>query len=523
MNHYQELVLGDRKIILYLPPSYKNSIRSYPVVYVQDNGELFTDSLNYVEHLFIAGEVEEVILVGISPFNRNDEYTPWPAEALLQDRPSFGGQGKSYVDEVADVIKTHIDSHYRTLTEPQHTAIMGGSFGGLISMFAGYWRPETFGRIGMLSASLWYVGVLDFIREQKVLPPTLQVFMSVGQVEGAYKTNLQRYMYPNNLEAFQLWVKDGAAAGRLQLEVDADGTHDAIFMSRRFIDALRWHFSTKETSSGTRPDMNNAECFRIPGTVTWSMRSHTTDCDYRIFITEPMGPPPEDGYPILYSLDGNATFGSLAEAIRLQSRTPRGIAPAIIVGIGYDSESPIVTEERFRDYTIEASQEELPARPDGSKWPATGGAEEFLTFIEEQLKPEVERRYPVNRRQQTLFGHSLGGFFTMYVLFTKPERFQRYVAASPSIWWKDHMLCKLCQDGIANIRQCESKPQLHLYVGTNEKPSMVQDARNMNSVLRGNPETLETTFVEVEGEGHVSILPALISPLLRLVTSSSAD
>lgn len=525
MNRYQQLVVEDRELTLYLPPSYHESDRSYPVAYVQDQGDMFTDCLNYLNHLFAAGQLVEVILVGISSTNRNREYTPWPAEPLLEGNPPFGGEGRAYVDEVADVIKAYIDRQYRTLAAPEHTAIIGGSFGGLISMFAGYWRAETFGRIGMLSASLWYDGVMGYIREQGELPAGLRVYMSVGQLEGAYKNNAQKHMYPNNVEAHRFWIEQGGSPERLQLAVDPDGTHDPIFMARRFPDALRWLFVKEEYDQES--EMVRANCnyhekdplFCIPGTVTWSMQSDVTGREYRIFIAEPMGPPPEDGYPVLYSLDANATFGTLAEAIRLQSRTPRGIPSALIVGIGFDSDSPIVSSERFYNFTEYAEDHELPVRPNGLDWPETGGVEAFLMFIEFQLKPAVERQYAVNRSKQALFGHSLGGFFTLYTLFTRPETFSRYIAACPSVWWKNYALYKRWEEGKLRLQQSGQRKELRLYVGAEEKPSMVQDARELYAFLKGHDEVLETTFHEIEGEGHVSVLPALISPLLRFVNA----
>ena len=48
---------------------------------------------------------------------------------------------------------------------------------------------------------------------------------------------------------------------------------------------------------------------------------------------------------------------------------------------------------------------------------------------------------------------------------------------------------------------------------------MVQDARELYAFLKGHDEVLETTFHEIEGEGHVSVLPALVSPLLRFVNA----
>lgn len=564
MNRYQQLKVRGRELVICLPPSYHQSERLYPVAYVQDQGEPFQDSLNYLEHCYASGKLQEVILVGICTKDRNREYTPWPMDALVAGRPAFAGEGRAYVNEVADVIKPWIDSTYRSLSGPEHTAIIGGSFGGLISLFAGYWRPEIFGRIGMLSGSLWYEGVLDYIKEQGALPSGVSLFMSVGRNEGIYKLNAQRSMFPNHLEAYRHWVESGTNEHQLCLIVDPDGTHDPIFMYRKFTDALQWLFTEaaeaaashaltepatepvtepgaesaaarKLTASGAIApdgsaswDASVAEsgsprapaAFSIPGTVTWSLRSELTGRAYRICIAEPMGPPPEGGYPVLYSLDANATFGSLAESIRMQSRTPRGIPPAVVVGIGFDSDSPIASEERFYNYTEYADSRELPARPGGMEWPETGGVAHFLEFIETQLKPRIEEHYPIDRSRQSLFGHSLGGYFALYTLFTRPEAFQRYVAASPSIWWKHHALYTHWENGSARLQEMQPLRELHLYVGREEKPSMVTDARELYACLKPHYHLLKTTYREIEGEGHVSVLPSLFSPLLRIVTAA---
>jgi len=541
MNRYQKLSALDRELTLYLPPSYDESDRCYPVAYVQDGGDSFMDCLNYLEHLFKDGRLGELILVGIATENRNDEYTPWPAKPLLEGRPPFGGRGREYVDEVADRVKPYIDSCYRTRPEPEHTGIIGASFGGLISMLAGYWRPDTFGRIGMLSASLWYEGVMEFIREHGKLPPGLRVYMSVGQYEGAYKQGIQKHMTPSNLEAYRIWSGEEGAESRVKLHMDPDGTHDPIFMSRRFPDAVSWLFD--ENGSGAVKPRAAAEhgastagqavaaegmrgipetagpAYRISGTVTWSMRSESNGRAYRISVAEPMGPPPEGGYPVLYSLDANASFGTLAEAVRLQSRTPRGITPSIIVGIGYDSDSPIVTDERFYDYTVPAAAHELPVRPNGIPWPETGGADDFLDFIELQLIPRVASQYPVNPGKQSVFGHSLGGFFVLYALFTRPHVFRRYIAASPSVWWKQHVLYKTWEVTKPFFRPLDFQRKLSIFVGTEEKPSMVQDARDLYAKLREHKDLLHAELHEIEGEGHVSVLPSLVSPLLRLISS----
>lgn len=143
--------------------------------------------------------------------------------------------------------------------------------------------------------------------------------------------------------------------------------------------------------------------------------------DYRIFIAVPRQPAPEKGYPVLYLLDGNAQFPLAIN----HYNSDNGPAP-LIIAIGYQSELAYITEKRTRDYT--------PYSPDPD-FTHGGKSEAFYQFIEQRLKPWVSNEYHVDPQKQTLAGHSFGGLFTLYTLFNHPDAFQRYVAASPSIWW----------------------------------------------------------------------------------------
>ena len=166
------------------------------------------------------------------------------------------------------------------------------------------------------------------------------------------------------------------------------------------------------------------------------MRSRQSGREYRILIARPEQPAPPGGFPVVYLLDGNAVFATMVEAVRLQSRRPErtGVVPAIIVGIGYPTEQPF-SAERYYDFTLPVPPEALPAKPGGGAWPAHGGAQAFLAFIEEELKPQLERELPIDCGRQTIFGHSLGGLFVLHTLLSKPQAFSTYIAGSPSIHW----------------------------------------------------------------------------------------
>ena len=53
---------------------------------------------------------------------------------------------------------------------------------------------------------------------------------------------------------------------------------------------------------------------------------------------------------------------------------------------------------------------------------ASGGADQFLRFIEKELKPWVDERYRMNG-YSILMGHSLSGLFGMHAFVTQPDAF----------------------------------------------------------------------------------------------------
>ena len=76
---------------------------------------------------------------------------------------------------------------------------------------------------------------------------------------------------------------------------------------------------TKRTEGmGTDDSLLEKAVLFIPGTEQLDITTHP----YRLFIFKPNTTPPETGFPVMYVLDGNSLFGTMVEAIRLQSRRP---------------------------------------------------------------------------------------------------------------------------------------------------------------------------------------------------------
>ncbi|GGG53386.1 alpha/beta hydrolase [Paenibacillus radicis (ex Gao et al. 2016)] len=242
---------------------------------------------------------------------------------------------------------------------------------------------------------------------------------------------------------------------------------------------------------------------------------------YRILIGTPQAgeEPPANGYPVIYALDGDAMFQTLAEAVRLQTRKPKGYDPILVIGIAYPSKEPFDVERRCLDFTMSAEGSKLPARPDGRPWPEHGGADHFLDFIELELKPAIAEQWPIDFERQLIVGHSLGGLLVLHALFTRPQLFTHYAAGSPSVWWAEDKIFKE-QEQFARTWQRDSHIRLQLTVGADELPHMVQGSERMAQAMRPLAEKgITTSMIRFEEEDHVSVLPAMLSRLPRFIGS----
>lgn len=150
---------------------------------------------------------------------------------------------------------------------------------------------------------------------------------------------------------------------------------------------------------------------------------------YRIFRAVPTAPPPHRGYPVLYLLDGNASFDLLTP--ELLARCP----DLAIVGIGYDTQRKFAVDERSLDYTPPKSPGAGPYADPGRQGRLYGGADAFLHALVGELRLAAEEGLAVDQAHRFLGGHSFGGLFSLYALYQRPDAFAGYAPVSPSVWW----------------------------------------------------------------------------------------
>ena len=139
-----------REVEIWLPPGYDASpTKRYPVLYMHDGQNLFDPRIantgvdwgvdEAVAHLADRGVIPPIIVVGAwSTDARSSEYSPWH-------------HAPDYARFLIDELMPRVNREFRTLTGPEHTAVMGSSMGGLLSFYLVTHHPDVFGACGCVS------------------------------------------------------------------------------------------------------------------------------------------------------------------------------------------------------------------------------------------------------------------------------------------------------------------------------------------------------------------------------------
>jgi len=199
--------------------------------------------------------------------------------------------------------------------------------------------------------------------------------------------------------------------------------------------------------------------------VQFDMASKISGRTYRIFVHTPPAPPPPSGYPVLFVTDGNATFPVSAGQAELEALMGGRM---MVVGVGYPTDDVMQLQSvRNRDLTPSP-----PLRPPpgmSAKPEDYGGGELFYRFITEELRPAIATAFTVDPKDQSLYGHSLGGLFTLGVLFHHPDAFRGFIASSPSIWYNDREVLKGEGDFRKAVEAGKTAPRILIEVGGREE------------------------------------------------------
>jgi predicted alpha/beta superfamily hydrolase len=181
-----------RDIVVYLPPGYGSESAPCPVLYLQDGQNLFDPHTAFggqdwradvtADDLIQRGLIEPLIIVGIynTGVRRVSEYTP-----TKDPRRRKGGKGDRYAKMTAHELKPFIDREYRTRRSAAHNGVGGSSLGGLVSLETGLLYPRVFGRLAILSPSVWWDNrsILEMVAAYK-FESRARIWLDSGTDEG---------------------------------------------------------------------------------------------------------------------------------------------------------------------------------------------------------------------------------------------------------------------------------------------------------------------------------------------------
>lgn len=154
-----------------------------------------------------------------------------------------------------------------------------------------------------------------------------------------------------------------------------------------------------------------------------SIYSETLQEDRNVWIHVPRSSRYGHKYPVVYLLDGEYHFESVVGTLRMSAVNK--LMPEVIV-------VAILNTNRYRDLsTSHVGDENNPS----------GGADNFTKFIEKELIPFIENKYPTVPHR-TIIGHSLGGLLVSDLLINHNHLFKNYLAVDPSLSWDDQKLLK---------------------------------------------------------------------------------
>ena len=175
----------------------------------------------------------------------------------------------------------------------------------------------------------------------------------------------------------------------------------------------------------------------------------------------------------------------------------------VVVGITYSGDHPDYDSLRAMDYTP------TPGGPKGS-----GDGAKFLNFLRTELIPFMETNYGGDPARRILGGHSLGGLFTLYAMFSDPSLFWGYLAGSPAIPWDNNFIVRQEEEFAKSHKDLPVR--LYFAVGGAE-PLVTPDVSFMQSLAARNYSGLHWDARVIEAERHSGVKPEFYNRGLRFL------
>jgi uncharacterized protein len=235
--------------------------------------------------------------------------------------------------------------------------------------------------------------------------------------------------------------------------------------------------------------------------IRFSIQSDETEAEYKIVVILPVDYDLQKSYDTIYLLDKNWYLKHTSQSAAKLSQQKR-VDNVVIVGIGHG-------HTRSRDYTpTESSQ-------------GKGGAEAFSFFVEQQIIPEIENRFSVNRKKESraILGHSLGGLYAAYTFVMQSQLFGTYLILSPSLWYDDGIILELEESSRAELHGKNA----NLFLSRAElEPTQLFMKLFLNRIHDHYPNVFSVDYI-VKGKNHSSSADESIEEAIRFLFNTTGN
>lgn len=177
--------------------------------------------------------------------------------------------------------------------------------------------------------------------------------------------------------------------------------------------------------------------------MSWPVFEETLTCDisgvdHVVSVSLPARYDKLETAPLVLCLDAPWVFGTAADACRIMSMSQE--APeAVVVGLSFSGDDMgQYLLDRARWYTPTGWVPPAKTGATGLAVDDYGHALVLQSFVADQLLPHLESKYRIDERW--IVGHSFSALCALRWLLAKPEMFDKWLLASPSVWWHDRVI-----------------------------------------------------------------------------------
>ena len=265
--------------------------------------------------------------------------------------------------------------------------------------------------------------------------------------------------------------------------------------------------SHKHQGTITDQEIIQFKSFELNGTEVRSIKSTINQKSYELYIKLPKSYSNSNKqYPILILTDSDYAFPIVTSITRRLN-----VEEFITVGISYSKEDK-PTVSRTRDYTPTYSPNEPRGHSNEARL-ASGKADNFISFIKNDIFPFLEKNYRIDNSKKVFAGHSFGGLLASYMLVTTPNLFEYYLAGSPSLWYDNHCLNKF--EDVYYESHKSMRANVFLCIGKEEEKltsNMVAEMLAFKKrLLSRNYLGLNIQSSVISDEDHQTVYPSFIT------------